>query len=246
MHDVRLSRSKFERAHEPDGRSGNWQHEDPKRIRAVRRKHVGLRQRHDDVRLAQLPSFSPCPSRCGGSGTSFGPAFRHPPSDQTYFIVRKRMLIDERTVRRVGLPRRHVAPLGYSRDQSRSPFHIVVREQAEWPRPTRVMAHRAAIGDERRYVGCIYDRFRERVARSCKCKDATTKTRRHEEEEVPWLPSWLRVFVAAFTGHRAKSAMKQPTAWVVGRATGLPARTAVSASARSCVVGAGRSSPRST
>jgi len=44
--------------------------------------------------------------------------------------------------------------------------------------------------------------------------------------------------------HWRKSAMKQTTACVIGCATRLPASVFVSASSRSCRVGAGRSSPR--
>jgi len=62
------------------------------------------------------------------------------------------MLADERTVSRIRLPRRHEPVRGDGRDLRRPPFGIRVGEQAERRRSARVVAHAAAIGQQRRDV----------------------------------------------------------------------------------------------
>ena len=108
------------------------------------------------------------------------------------------MLIDERTVRRIGLPRRHVASFGDRRDERRAALHVVVGEQVERPRSARVMAHRAAIGDQRRDVFRVRDRFGRGDVASPGNTRVKVQARRHEARKcsrrricVSKLSSWL-------------------------------------------------------
>jgi hypothetical protein len=62
------------------------------------------------------------------------------------------VLAHERAVGAIRLPRRHVSIAGDLGDLRRVPLRVGVRQQAERRRTTRVMAHGAAIGQQRRDV----------------------------------------------------------------------------------------------
>ncbi len=138
------------------------------------------------------------------------------------FALAQRMLADERPVRRIHFPWWHVSRPGHVGDLSRMPLRIVVGQQRKRRGTVWLVAHPAAIRQQRGDVALVG-----------LCEHRRAAAQRHSQRCQP-------------LDHRARSAMKQPTAGAFGRATGLPASTAISASARSCVVGDGRSTPSST
>ena len=176
MHHFRIPRPELQRANVPDRVGRNRQHEDSKDIRAVRRQRVRLRQRDDDIRFAELPAFCPRAHRRKIARISLGRALVCPPANQPDLGVGKGLLTDKRSIRRIGLPRRHVTALGHARDERRASLDILVRQQTEGRRPARVMAHAAAIGDEGRDVLRVGDRLR---------RGARTKKRARQREQDP-------------------------------------------------------------
>ena len=254
VHDFRIAGTKFESAHESSCVHRQRDHEDAEHVGAAGRQRVRFRQRDDEIGCAELPACAPpLPARKRRqiACVPFRRAVAGPLLKERDLGVGQRMLTDERPIGWISLPRRHVTPARDERDLRRAALDVGVREKAERRGAVLVVAHRAAIGDERRDVFRIgdgrerrrdvfhvRDLYREVFSRasgiggSARLDGSPHNERRDQRERCSF--------------HRAKSAMKQPTACVTGCAMGTPATTAVSASARSCTVGAGRSSPRST
>ena len=152
MHDPGVPRPELQPPNEARGVDGNREHEDAKDVGALRGQCEWPFQREDEVRLSELPAFAPRARWRHVARIALGRALVRPALNQPDLRVAERMLSDERTVVGIRLPRRHEAALRHRGDLRGAPFRVRVREQAERRGPAGVMAHVAAIDDERRDV----------------------------------------------------------------------------------------------
>ena len=134
------------------------EHENAGHISPVRGKNVRLRQRHDEVRSAELPSFGPL-GPCGEiPGITFGSSVCEPPLHDADLGVAERPMSDELAVAGLGLPRRHQTAFRHRRNQGRPLSGGWKRQQAERGGSVRVMADPAVVEDDRRDVPGERDR----------------------------------------------------------------------------------------
>src|SRR3989442_14898862 len=98
MHDLRVARPEFNTsdvAHPPDW---NRQHEHAGDIGAVRREHIRLRQRDDEIRYAELPSVRPMRRRRQVRGFAFRSAVFEPSLQDPDLVVGERTMPHELAV----------------------------------------------------------------------------------------------------------------------------------------------------
>ncbi len=158
MHDLRIARPEF---HTPDvahALDWNRQHEHARNIGALRREHIRLRQRDDEIGYAELPSVRPSGRRRQVRGFAFRRAVLEPSLQDTDLAVGERTMPDELAVARLRFPRRHHARSRHRRNLRRVRSGCRIREQAERGGSVRVMADCAPLEDDRRDVSGKRDR----------------------------------------------------------------------------------------
>ncbi|PYR23438.1 MAG: hypothetical protein DMF98_18480 [Acidobacteria bacterium] len=152
MHDLRVARPEL---HTPDvahALDWNRQHEHARNIGALRREHIRLRQRDDEIGSAELPSVRPLRRRRQVRGVAFRSAVFEPSLQDPDLVVGERTMPDEVAVARLRFPGRHHTRFCQRRNLCRVRSGCRIREQAERSGSVRVMADCAPLEDDRRDV----------------------------------------------------------------------------------------------
>ena len=215
--------------------------EDAEDIALLARQGVAGGQRDDEIGSAEVPPIRPARQR-GRRPRSFNRIAR-PPADQLDPFRGQPRLSNELAGMAVGLPRRHEAAGGDGGNLRRPPAGVVEGQQVEGPGAARPVALGAVAVQQRRD---ILVEGRRRGARRGRWLGDGGPGQRGDDGGGPRQGQPASPEGEALGGHGRCRTMVQPTAGTAARDTGAPASTAVTASARSWVVGATQSTPKST